>query len=231
MILPSLEQALQLTDTVKADALDFSAMLSATIKLGVMCTIGPTRLIPIVTFLTKRVPQLEFELVEATGEKIIDKLIDGEIDVAMVGMPNYPGALAVHPLYDEGYVIALPAGHRFEKMDSISVKELNDEPYLDRLNCEYMSHYPDLAEYSGFVPDVRYKSEHEDWIQAMIFAGLGCACMPEYLPTLSELPRRPLVDPVVKRTISIVTVRGRPHSPAIDLLLKTCSDHFRRTSS
>lgn len=227
IIKPGLEKALALMDSVHLEAIDFSTMTKATLKLGIMCTIGPARLIPIISHLTMRVPQLNLELLEAPGDHIIESLVGGSIDVALVGLPKYPEIVSISPIYDEQYVVAFPAGHRFEKMDSVQVSELHEEPYLERLNCEYMSHYDGIGGSLQFAPEVRYRSEHEDWIQAMVIAGMGCSCMPEYMSLFPQIMKRPLVDPVIKRTISVATMRGRRHTPAIDLFTRLCMEFHR----
>lgn len=228
IVRPSLERALALTESVKADAVDYSTMAAATLKLGIMCTIGPVRLIPIITHLTTKAPQINIELLEAPGEQIVEMLSKGEIDVALVGVPHYPDTFALTSLYEERYVVAFPPGHRFENMDGVPVSQLHGEPYLERLNCEYVSQY--VAQWGAFEfePDVRYRSEHEDWIQAMIVAGMGCACMPEFMALFPELMRKPLIEPEVKRTISAATVRGRKHSPVVGLFVSLCMEFHRQ---
>ena len=61
----------------------------------------------------------------------------------------------------------------------------------------------------------RFRSEREDWVQAMVLARIGLAFMPEYSVTLPGLVQRALVAPEVGRTISLATVPGRPYSPAV----------------
>lgn len=222
IVLPRFEQAVSLTDIVKAEAIDFSRMATATLTLGVMCTIGPGRMIALVDHLTRRVPQLELMLRDAPGTGIIDMLLSGDIDVALVGMPTYPDVLEVHPLYSERYVVAFPPGHRFERQASVSWEELSGERYLERLNCELVAHFEHVAGAFPFDPEVRFQSEHEDWIQAMILAGLGCSSLPELMPLYPSVKTRPLTGPELRRTISLATVRGRRHSPVVDLFSRLC---------
>lgn len=66
----------------------------------------------------------------------------------------------------------------------------------------------------------RFRSEREDWIQAMVLAGIGFAFMPEYSVTLPGLIQRPLVDPEVSRSISLVNVPGRPFAPAVSAFVR-----------
>jgi len=67
----------------------------------------------------------------------------------------------------------------------------------------------------------RFRSEREDWVQAMVLARIGFAFMPEYSVTLPELLQRPLVEPSVSRTISLVSVPGRPFSPAVLAMVRS----------
>lgn len=106
------------------------------------------------------------------------------------------------------------------------LRDLDGENYLNRVNCEYQDHFDALG-----IPDpaenvrVCYSSEREDWIQAMILAGLGCAVMPEFLPTLPGIATRPLIEPELSREISLVTVAGRQFSPALRTVVGLARRH------
>jgi DNA-binding transcriptional LysR family regulator len=54
----------------------------------------------------------------------------------------------------------------------------------------------------------------------MIKAGLGFGFFPEMSVTDPALVTRELVDPEFRRTIQLVTVRGRPHAPAVGPFLQ-----------
>ena len=66
-----------------------------------------------------------------------------------------------------------------------------------------------------------YRSERDDWIQVMALAGLGFTFIPEFAVTVAGLLTRPLVEPEVTRVINLVTVRGRPYSPAVGAFVRT----------
>ncbi len=222
MVRPRLEQALSLTDLARSEAVDFSRMVNGTLDLGVMCTIAPASVISLIEFFSRQAPQLKLVLHEATGRRLAEKLIAGELDIALIAMSAYDDALIAEPLFSEPYVITFPKGHRFLDMDAVPVAELAGERYLKRVNCEYL----DIFEAEGFEyhygTDHRFQSEHESWIQAMVIAGLGCAVMPQSLALHPELRHRLLVEPKVERTISIVTKRGRRHTPVVEFFVKLC---------
>lgn len=222
MVRPRFEQAMSQTSLARDEALDFSRMVNATLNLGCMCTIAPSSLIGLFECFSRRAPQLTLTLREATGQELSEMLLAGDLDVAITASPVLSDELQAVRLFDEGYVISFPDGHRFGQFDEVSVKDLIGEKYLDRMNCEYL----DWLQSAGYDfhddLDQRFQSENESWVQAMVVAGLGCSIMPEGLARHPDLQSRPLVEPAMHRTISVLTRRGRRHTPAVELFVNIC---------
>jgi LysR family transcriptional regulator, hydrogen peroxide-inducible genes activator len=66
-----------------------------------------------------------------------------------------------------------------------------------------------------------YRSDRrDDWILAMIAAGLGFGFMPEYSIPRGGVVARPLIEPEFWREVNLVTARGRPHSPAVGAFVR-----------
>jgi DNA-binding transcriptional LysR family regulator len=66
---------------------------------------------------------------------------------------------------------------------------------------------------------VVFRSERDDWVLGMIAAGMGWGFFPESHAFPRDVVARPL-EPAFTRTVSLVTVRGRPHSPAVGAFVK-----------
>lgn len=222
MMLPRLEQAFALTEIAKSEAADFSTMVNQSLHLGCMCTIAPRSIMSLIEFFSREAPMLTLKLSEASGRALRDRLLDGELDVAILALPRYDDQFDVTPLFTEDYVITFPKHHRFRELDEVRVDDLRGERYLRRLNCEYMDMFTETGAVYHYETDHRLQSEHETWVQAMVIAGLGCAIMPRSLAAHPELHSRPLIDPAVQRTISMVTIRGRRHTPIVDFFVKLC---------
>ena len=54
----------------------------------------------------------------------------------------------------------------------------------------------------------------------MAMAGLGFTFIPEFAVTMPGLRVRPLIEPEIVRSIQVVTVRGRPHVPAVGAFVR-----------
>lgn len=199
------------------------------LRLGLMCTLGPQRLIDLLDSASTRINGFELRLQEGKARTVMDQLVADRFDVAIACLPKFPEEISAQPLYSERYVVAFRSGHRFERMDEVAFDELIGEDYLERLNCEFDEYYADHFGEQPFDLNVRYASEREDWIQAMILAGHGIAILPEHLPLMPGILVRPLSQPTMTREVSILTVRGRRHAPATDAFIRAASALKRRS--
>ena len=220
---PHIETIATATESARAEADDFNAPDHPKITLGVMATIGPTQMIGLLSRLKEELPSIDLEIREAPGADLVGMMLAGELELALIGLPDLPERLKAIPLYTERYTVAFAKGHRFEDFNGIACGELDGEDYLKRVHCEFSDHFKALDHEKNWAVNVRYTSEREDWIQALVLAGHGCCVMPEFLPSLPGIATRPVTDPEVSRTISMVTVAGRPYSPAIRAIMRIAS--------
>ncbi len=226
MMKPHLEQSLAGAMVAQATAQDFQSMEKAPLNLGVMCTIGPSRLIGLMTKIRLDLPGIELILHDVVPDEMVERLLSGSLDVALFGIPTgLPERFDRRPLYRERYVVAFPPGHRFEKKNVVRLRDMDNESYLERLNCEYADHIQGLLKESKVSLDIRYASEREDWIQSMILSGMGSAFMPEHLSMHPDLPMRLVAEPQITRQIELVTVAGRRFSPAVAAFVRMVQTH------
>jgi len=60
---------------------------------------------------------------------------------------------------------------------------------------------------------VAYQTEREDWIQSLVASGVGVCFLPELSGCVGGLRTRPLIEPHVARSVSLVSVVGRRRTP------------------
>ncbi len=105
-------------------------------------------------------------------------------------------------------------------MDVVRCTDLDQESYVNRANCEFGAYAGGILRERGIQVKRVMKSTREDWIQGMISAGFGFGFFPEYCVTMPGLEARVLVEPEMTRTVCLVTMRGRPHSPAVGAFVR-----------
>ena len=100
------------------------------------------------------------------------------------------------------------------------LSDLEGESFLLRTHCERRELLLESCRKRGFEPKIVYRSNREDWIAMMVAAGRGIALMPESLHLGHGTMARPLIEPALARVVSLVTVAGRRHSPALATFVK-----------
>ena len=219
---PYLEETYRQSQQAKDIASRFIKLDDTPLKLGIMCTIGPDNLVGLISSLQETYPGVELQLIDAAAIELQEKLLAGELEAAIYCVPGMPDArLHALPLFREQFMIAVNARHRLAQRNAIPVRELNGERYLNRANCEVIDYAREVFLSQGSKVKRVYRSERDDWILAMVAAGLGFGFVPQYCaPERRDIIVRPLVEPEIWREINLFTVRGRPHSPAVGALVR-----------
>ena len=221
-LLPHLQHILHETEATRNLADNFRLLNNVPIRLGVMSTIGPVRLSRFLAKFQIDHPGVEVAVSESSAAELKTRLENADLDLAVLNaMDQVRDTFTVHDLYRERYVVIFPPEHRLANLNAIKLADLTGEPYVDRLSCELRETVMEVCRNHNVTLYARFRSEREDWVQAMVLARIGFAFMPECSVTLPDLLQRPLIDPEVSRTISLLSVPGRPYSPATAAMVRS----------
>ncbi|MEP7240495.1 MAG: LysR family transcriptional regulator [Devosia sp.] len=203
-------------EAAKLEANRYSKLSGAPLNLGSSASMGTDVLTGYLAALKAEAPDLQLNVWEANCEELEDALIRGEIDVALSSLMHSDDRIRTLPLFRESFYVICAPDHRFARMNSVPLRELEGEDYVQRVHCEFPQNLKRLGATRPFdYVNLRYVGEREDWIQALVRAGMGCAIMPEHIFLMPGIEKRMLVDPEVYRDISLATVAGRPHSAPV----------------
>jgi DNA-binding transcriptional LysR family regulator len=171
-------------------------------------------------------PDLRVILSELETDEAVAAVRSGRLDLALVYeyalLPRVADqGVEVDPLFTEPLLAALPTG--WEVPDQVSLEILRDDswiaPHSDAALRAVLDRACGLA---GFAPTVDYASDDFTVIVALVAAGLGVGLLPrlatEALTAAVQL--RPVVEPDLTRTVSLVTRRGGRAQPAVAALAR-----------
>jgi DNA-binding transcriptional LysR family regulator len=221
MVHPHLQMIYAAANTAKRISRDISGMTSVPLKLGIMSTVAPDEIVDLIAALKTKYSGLELRLSDASATALRDRLLSGELEVAIYALPGEErDELHSLPLFREQMVIAVNRKHRLANSKSYPVSEMNGENYIHRMNCEFAGYADRILAEKGVTCTPTYWSERDDWTLAMVAAGLGFAFMPANAIKHPEVIGVPVVDPEFWRTVNLVTVRGRRYSPGTGAIRK-----------
>ena len=82
--------------------------LTGRLRLGVIPTVAPYLLPRIMQDLTARFPDLDLRPREAITQRLVEDLIEGRLDAALVALPVSEPGLTEYPLFDEEFILVRP---------------------------------------------------------------------------------------------------------------------------
>ncbi len=106
-VLPQLEMIAKSMVDVHRRAESVTRARGHSLRLGVMCTVGPNSLVGVIKQLHASLPGLELSITDAKSQEIVALIVQDKIDVGLVAWPHYPEAVSAEPLHTERYAVAM----------------------------------------------------------------------------------------------------------------------------
>jgi LysR family hydrogen peroxide-inducible transcriptional activator len=202
--------------------------LAGPLKLGIIYTIGPYLLPELVRQAIDRMPQMPLMLHENFTARLLDMLRSGELDCAILAEPFPDSGLAVAPLYDEPFMVAVPRRHALAKRKHISSEELKAETMLllGTGHC-FRDHVlevcPEYARFSSDTEGIRksFEGSSLETIKYMVASGMGVTVVPQMsvpAEASTSLSFIPFTAPVPTRRVVLVWRRSFTRYEAIAAL-------------
>lgn len=87
-----------------------SVGLGGTLTLGVIPSIAPYLLPPLLPLVREAYPDLVLKIRESQTDQIISELLDGTLDLLLLALPIVDRDLETHPLFEDPFMLAVPKG-------------------------------------------------------------------------------------------------------------------------
>ena len=155
-LLPGAIAVCDAVDDFLLDAAGDLDPLSGRLRLGIIPTIAPYILPRVLRGLALRRPELDLLVIEDQTDRLLAQLRDGSLDAAVLALPaNTPGIGEI-TMYDEDFLLALPADHPLAGRKRISPALLSDLPLLllDEGHC-LRDQALDVCQKAGVDPDLQ----------------------------------------------------------------------------
>ena len=210
--------------------------LAGPLRLGVIYTIAPYLLPELVRNVIKRSPQMPLMLQENFTTRLLEMLRTGELDAAILAEPFPDHGLAVSPLYDEPFLVAVPRKHAMAKCKELSAEEIKDETMLllGTGHC-FRDHVlevcPEFARFSPSSEGIRksFEGSSLETIKQMVASGMGITVVPKLSVPRQDVPHAadpstdhvcyvPFSDPPPTRRVVLVWRKSFTRHEAIAAL-------------
>jgi LysR family hydrogen peroxide-inducible transcriptional activator len=161
-------------------ARQLAGSFTGTLRFGAIPSIAPYLLPQLLPLIRATYPDLDLHLRETQTQKLLDELVDGQLDVVLLALPVEHAGIETAPLFDDRFLLALPASRKI----AAKVRATPELLRSDRLLLLEEGHC--LRDQALAVCDLR-KVESIDMFGAsslstivqMVSNGLGLTLLPE----------------------------------------------------
>ena len=227
--LPKAEKILRELDEAKSELVEMAGNEKGDVVVGIIPTIAAYLLPKLLRGFTARHPHITVKIIEEITPALLERLQDGTVDMAVAALP-VPGAeLVSEELFEERFYAVVPEKHRLASRNSISLAELNREPFLllKEGHC-FRDGLIAACHKSKMTPSVVFESGQFATILAMVSAGMGVSAV----PAMAVQPHSgcrfiPISGKHSCRKVGMITSRHHYQSRAQRLLMKQLRDTYR----
>ncbi len=193
-----------------------------TLRVGVLSTMRVSILSDLVSRFQQHYPHVSIELHDGNLQKLRDSLERGDVDVALTilslrGLTEQTfqsGPQSSTVLFEQPLLLAVPVSHPWAQRSSVRLAELDGQPMIDRIHCDFFPQECQILDAAKVRPKVIYRANHEEWVISLLQAGIGICVMP-YWKDIPGVVYLPIVEVSFQRTIGMQW-RQHQHSELVE---------------
>ncbi len=175
-----------------------------TLRLGVVNTMSIARVARLVEQYRRENPGLRLTVFDATDVEMERLAQQGRIDMALTLLPETAAGSRYfshsQALFTEAYVVALPMEHPLSQSPSVSLTDLENEPFVARSHCEYRRVLQRLVDAGNLRLNVAYVTNQDERALKLVEAGVGFSIVPQHY-SAPGIVKRPLQDVPAQRSV------------------------------
>lgn len=189
--------------------------LTGELRIGVIPTVAPYLLPGVIQSLSARFPDLDLRPREAVTQKLVDDLIEGRLDVAIVALPVSEPSLTEHPLFSEEFMLVRAASDADMPVPNPETLGTMRLLLLEEGHC-FRDQALSFCKLSSSVPRDLMEGSSLSTLVQMVGAGIGVTLIPQMAVPVETrtapvaVARLPVPRP--SRTIGLVWRKTNPLS-------------------
>lgn len=190
--------------------------LSGILNVGLPPVIASTYFADIIMAFSRRYPQVELKILELGTHKMMEAMLNGEVEAAAVMLPFDNELFDLHVFSSDRLMLLVSEQHPLAMRNSVKFAELIDEPFIFfsedfRINELVMS----ACGIYGKKPVIAGRSSHLDLVTAMVRAGVGVTLLPDSMWNKTRadgLSIIPVIEPVLSYEVALATLKNSHQS-------------------
>jgi LysR family hydrogen peroxide-inducible transcriptional activator len=215
-LLPRARTVLRELEEAKGEVIERKDSAGGSVTVGVIPTVAPYFLPPVLASFTKKFPQARLTVVEEITPILLERLRAGTIDVAILALPIRGHEFEAWPFLTEPLFAAIPKRHALAKRRVLALRDLRKEPFLVLRDGHcFRDTLVAACDRARLKPKIIFESGQFSSLLSLVGADMGVSIVPEMAVKENTSCRYIRIgDEEATRTIGAVVLRGRSLSRA-----------------
>lgn len=165
-------------DDLSAAARRSAAPFSAPLSLGVIPTVAPYVIPRLLPSIRAVLPDLQLHLREEQTSRLLTKLRQGSLDIALLALPVRADNMEEVDLFTEEFVLVAPAAHGFPSVD-VTASDLSEKTVLllEEGHC-LRDQALEICGRAGATENAAFRATSLGTLVQMVANGLGVTLLP-----------------------------------------------------
>jgi len=206
--------------------------LAGPMRLGVIPTISPFCLPRVLPSLHRQFPALRLFLREERTEQLLNRLRQGELDIALIALPYDVEGLAFRILFEDEFAFACNEKHPLAARKRVTPSDLADQPLLllEEGHC-LRGHALDACQLHEAKFRAQFEASSLHTLVQMVASGIGVTLLPKlaidaHITRGTKIRIIPLTNKA-SRQIGLVWRQSSLRGREVALLAEHFSSHLR----
>lgn len=174
-------------------------------------------------------PNMDVTLRELCSPELDELVVQGKLDVGLVGTVFNPHELEQLPLWTEPFVVVLPTDHPLAALPEVPLAKLADEPFIQYDRMQKRQVYDTIVHFfhhAGIPLNIVQEASSEQALIGLAAAGIGLAVVSASVADArrTEVVYRRLTEPAVDVVFNLIWHRDT-ESPAVQSFVRLAHSH------
>jgi DNA-binding transcriptional LysR family regulator len=230
-VLPYAQAALEAVQGARMVVSDLVGLVRGHVSVGMITSCSSVDLPEMLTGFCRDYPAIELTLSEAHSDVLVEELVAGRLDLALIGLAGAPpSGIELLVIADEALVAAVSRHDPLTEKTNITLQALKERPLISLPpGTGIRSALDQGCVKAGFRPRIRFEASSLTMLAQLARLGLGVAILPESVARNQgeELHALAISRPQLRSKLGLA---WRTEGP-IGLAARTLINHARREFS
>ena len=219
-VLPFARAALDAVANARLAVDDLAGLVRGQVTVGMVSGCALPVLAELLAGFHDRHPGVAIALVEDNSDRLVERLRDGRLDLALIGWTGEaPADIDTVVLVDEELVAAVAPGHPLAGVGAITIRQLRDLPLVILPRGTGVRAALDAAcAAAGFTPRIVFEASALPMVVELAGRGLGLAVVPASIPNGPGILR--ITDPQLRSRLELAWRSAPSANPAARALIE-----------